>query len=164
MNTAYLLTGGNLGNRFNNLNTAKICVEEICGKIISSSSVYETAAWGIKEQPDFYNQAIILETTSSPSELLKNIHVIEKKMGRIREIKYGPRIIDIDILFYNNDVIDTKSLKVPHPFLHERRFALMPLAEIAGNIIHPVLQKTINKLLRECSDDSGVYKISAENF
>ena len=164
MNTAYLLTGGNLGNRLNNLNTAKIYLEEICGQIISVSSIYETKAWGIKDQPDFYNQAIILETNSTPAELLKKIHVIEKKMGRKRKVKFGPRIIDIDILLYNNNIIKTKSLNVPHPFLPERRFALMPLAEIAGNVIHPVLQKTIQTILQECTDDSGVYKISEENL
>ena len=153
MNTAYLLTGGNLGNRLNNLNRAKIYLEEICGQIISTSSIYETKAWGIKEQPDFYNQAIILNTTLSPFELLKKIHEIEKKLGRTRKIKLCPRIIDIDILLYNNDIIKTKSLNVPHPFLTERRFALNPLAEIAGKVIHPILQKTISKLSEECTDD-----------
>src|SRR5690349_8424024 len=100
MNKAYLLTGGNLGNRLNNLEQARKLIEQYCGRIVHQSSVYETAAWGFKEQPDFYNQALEIETELSAAELMKTILMTEEKMGRKREIKMGPRIIDIDILLF----------------------------------------------------------------
>lgn len=160
MNIAYLLTGGNLGNRLNNINTAKVNIEKLCGNIVSASSIYETAAWGIKDQPNFYNQALQIQTNLSSQQLLQNIHIVEQEMGRVRNIKYAARTIDIDILLFSNSIVHTETLIIPHPFLHERRFALTPLAEIAEKFIHPVFNKTIQQLLQECSDDCGVYKIS----
>jgi len=159
MNKAYLLTGGNLGNRFNNLEQACKLIEQRCGKIVQQSSIYETAAWGFKDQPDFYNQALEIATKLSPTELMKTILRIEEKMGRKREIKMGPRIIDIDILLFNNEIIHQPQLSIPHERLHERKFALLPLAEIAPDLVHPVLHKTITLLLSETKDTLDVHKI-----
>ncbi len=160
MNKAYLLTGGNLGNRQHNLQQAKDYIEELCGTIVQYSAVYKTKAWGITDQPDFYNQAMELDTQLHPECLMRSLLQIEEKMGRERIFKFGPRIIDIDILLFNNDIIHTPVLTVPHPYLPQRRFALMPLNEIAGNIIHPLLHKSINIILKECNDKLDVYKIS----
>jgi len=158
MNKAYLLTGGNMGEREKNLDTAKQLVDEQCGKINLSSSLYETAAWGNTNQAPFLNQALIIETTMNAQHLLHQLLNIEKMMGRIREEKYGPRLIDIDILLFNDEIYNLPFLKVPHPELQNRRFALMPLAEIAGSLIHPVYKKSILKLLEECNDQLAVKK------
>lgn len=163
MNTAFLLTGGNLGNRLQNLQRAYKLIEKNCGHIIRSSSVYKTAAWGFTEQPDFYNQALQLETELSAEKLMRKLLSAEKTMGRKRVVKMGPRIIDIDILLMNDIVLNSSLITIPHPRLAERRFALTPLAEIAPNVIHPVLYKAIKELLAECKDDLPVYKISNNN-
>ena len=158
MNKAYLLTGGNLGNRLNNLSEARKLIEQYCGKIDAQSSIYETAAWGFKDQPDFYNQAVEVATELSSAELMKTILMIEEKMGRKRKIKMGPRIIDIDILLFNDEIIHQSHLTIPHERLHERRFALMPLAEIAPGVIHPIFKKSIAQLLSESTDTLDVNK------
>src|SRR5882724_10426560 len=156
MNKAYLLTGGNLGDRIANLNTAKELLHQQCGKVTQSSSLYETAAWGNTDQPPFLNQALEIETDINAKQLIRRILKIEKLMGRIRKEKYGPRIIDIDILLFNQEIYNYTFLKVPHPELQNRRFALMPLAEIAADFIHPVFNKPISQLLIECKDDLEV--------
>lgn len=158
--TAYLLTGANLGNREENLAQAGELISQDCGTITAASSIYETAAWGNTDQPSFLNQALQLETTLSPRQLIRHILKLEKKMGRVREEKYGPRIIDIDILLFNNERHNYPLLKVPHPEMQNRRFALLPLAEIAPDIVHPVLKKTISELLTECPDPLEVKKYS----
>ena len=163
MNTAYLLTGGNLGNRLNNLIHAGKLIEQYCGKIVQHSSIYKTAAWGFTDQPDFYNQALEIQTDFLPEELIQKLLMIEEQMGRKRDVKMGPRIIDIDILLFNNEIIHKPHLTIPHPRLHERRFALTPLAEIAPDIIHPVIHKTIHQLLLECTDTLNVHKIEDNN-
>lgn len=163
MNKAYLLTGGNLGNRAENLQDACNYIEQYCGKIVRKSSVYETAAWGLMDQPDFYNQVLLINTTLSAKQLIGQLLMIENKMGRKREIKMGPRTIDIDILFYNNAVINEPDLIVPHPRMQDRRFVLMPLTEIAPHLIHPVFLKKITQLLEECTDTLNVYKIEFNN-
>jgi 2-amino-4-hydroxy-6-hydroxymethyldihydropteridine diphosphokinase len=163
MNKAYLLTGGNLGNRLNNLIDADKLIEQYCGKIAQRSSVYKTAAWGFTDQPDFYNQALEIETKLSPKELIQQLLKIERQMGRKRDVKLGPRTIDIDILLFNNKIIQQPRLTIPHPRLQERRFALTPLAEIAPGIMHPVLHKTIQQLLSECTDTLDVHKIEDNN-
>ncbi|MBK8139992.1 MAG: 2-amino-4-hydroxy-6-hydroxymethyldihydropteridine diphosphokinase [Chitinophagaceae bacterium] len=160
MNTAYLLTGGNLGERVHNLATARELIAEQIGNIIAASSLYETAAWGNTDQPAFLNQAIMIETPLNARQLIRRILKIEKKMGRVREEKYGPRLIDIDILLFNNEKHNYQFLKLPHPEMQNRRFALLPLAEIAPEIIHPVLKKTIAELLLECKDELEVKKYS----
>ena len=160
MNKAYLLTGSNLGDREEYLATARSFINEQCGTIVTASSLYETAAWGKTDQPSFLNQALELETALNAKQLIRRILKIEKMMGRIRDEKYGPRLIDIDILLFNNEKHNYEFLKVPHPEMQNRRFALLPLAEIAPRIIHPVLNKTINELLKECKDELPVKKYS----
>ncbi len=120
MNTAYLLTGGNLGERVHNLAMARELVEAQTGNIIAASSLYETAAWGNTDQPAFLNQAIMIETPLNARQLIRRILKIEKKMGRVREEKYGPRLIDIDILLFNNEKHNYQFLKLPHPVLQNR--------------------------------------------
>ena len=160
MNTTYLLTGGNLGNREQNLARARQLIIEQCGTIVAASSLYETAAWGNADQPAFLNQALAVNTLLNAKQLIRRILKIEKQLGRIREEKYGPRIIDIDILLFNNEKHNYHFLKIPHPEMQNRRFALLPLAEITPEILHPVLNKTILQLLTHCPDELSVTKYS----
>jgi 2-amino-4-hydroxy-6-hydroxymethyldihydropteridine diphosphokinase len=160
MNRAYLLIGGNLGNRKENLLRATAMINEQCGQVITSSSFYETAAWGKTEQPSFLNQALAISTPMTARKLMRRILKIEISMGRIREERLGPRIIDIDILLFNNEIHDLRFLKIPHPEIQNRRFALVPLAEIDPGLIHPILKKTIAQLLDECADNLEVKKIT----
>ncbi len=162
MNTAYLLTGGNLGNKSHYLSQAREMIEQFCGQIIHISSIYETAAWGLTDQPSFYNQALVVATQLDPASLMRELLLIEEKMGRKRVIKMGPRIIDLDILLIGDQVISTDLLTLPHPALPERRFALLPLAEIAPDLLHPVLHKSIRQLLSECTDELDVQKKSTD--
>lgn len=157
----FLGLGSNLGNREENLSTAQKLIEEKVGKIRSKSSIYETAAWGITEQNAFLNQVIEVESHFSPSTVLHLVLKIEKDMGRIREIKWGERSIDIDILYYNNEIISTENLAVPHPFIQERKFVLVPLCEIAPAFIHPKLKQSNLELLEKCQD-SGEIKLHYE--
>lgn len=158
MNVAYLLIGGNMGNRLQYLQTAKTAIEKSCGPVSQSSFIYQTAAWGKENQQSFLNQALEVHTLFSANELLDSVLSIEEEMGRIREIKYGPRIIDIDILLFDDEVIDTSRLSIPHPELANRRFALQPLADIAGLKKHPISGKTITLMLAECNDPLSVDK------
>jgi 2-amino-4-hydroxy-6-hydroxymethyldihydropteridine diphosphokinase len=156
MNKAYLLTGGNMGDRKEALQKAQSLIEQNCGTIISRSSMYETAAWGKTDQPSFLNQVIEIQTNLQPRQLLRKILKIETLAGRIREEKYGPRIIDIDILFYNHEVHNYPQLIIPHPEIQNRRFVLVPMAEIDADFIHPVFKKTITQLLAICPDNLEV--------
>ncbi|MBK6936788.1 MAG: 2-amino-4-hydroxy-6-hydroxymethyldihydropteridine diphosphokinase [Chitinophagaceae bacterium] len=160
MNTAFLLTGGNMGNRAANLEKEREIISAECGSIISASSLYETAAWGKTEQPSFLNQALKISTSLTALQLIRRVLKAEKKIGRIRKEKFGPRIIDIDILLFNDEVHNFSLLKVPHPELQNRRFALLPLAEIAPGAIHPLLKKNIEELLNECPDTLPAKKYS----
>ena len=158
MYTAYLLTGSNLGERELYLEQASIYLTQRCGRIVQQSALYETAPWGIQEQPSFLNQAIAIKTLLTPEELMNSLLHIEELMGRIRTVKYGPRTIDLDILLYDQIIMNSQLLKLPHPSLPERRFALTALAEIAPDLVHPILKKTVKTLLSACTDNSNVQK------
>jgi 2-amino-4-hydroxy-6-hydroxymethyldihydropteridine diphosphokinase len=159
MNLAYILTGGNLGDRAENLRQARTAIGQQCGPVTSASALYETEAWGLKDQAAFLNQALELRTEMGAKALLDTLLSIELSLGRVRDVKYGPRIIDIDILFFNHEVIELPGLSVPHPQLHLRRFALEALAEIAPGYIHPVFNKSVSQLLAECTDTLAVNKL-----
>lgn len=152
MNAAYLLIGGNLGNRVHNLAKARMNIENDLGAIIKVSSIYETASWGITEQPDFLNQVLLIQTKFSAEEIMQSILSIENKMGRIRTEKNASRIIDIDILFFNDEIINQKDLTIPHPEIQNRKFALIPLNEIAPHFLHPVFKQSIQNLLSTSKD------------
>jgi 2-amino-4-hydroxy-6-hydroxymethyldihydropteridine diphosphokinase len=158
MNKAYLLTGGNMGDREENLRQALQLIGTHCGAIRTVSFIYETAAWGNTDQPAFLNQAIELDTDLNARQLIRKVLKLEKMMGRVREEKYGPRIIDIDILLFNDEKHNYHFLKLPHPEMQNRRFVLVPLAEIAPQLVHPVLQKNITELLAGCPDQLEVKK------
>jgi len=128
------------------------------GNIIRKSKRYSTAAWGNNDQPDFLNQVIIVETKLTALQTIDIILDIEKKMGRVRTKKNAPRIIDIDILFFNKEIITEKNLDVPHPQIENRRFVLIPLNELSPNFKHPVTHKTIHQLLNDCADTLDVKK------
>ncbi len=164
MTPVYLLLGSNETDRFGNLEKACELIELRCGKVVKQSALYETEAWGLKEQNAFINQAVQIETSLAPKELLFHLKAIEKEIGRVETVKWGPRVIDIDILFYGNEIVDTEELKVPHPFLHERRFTLAPLNEIAAEFVHPLLQRTVSELLNDCPDTSVVKKLNWITF
>jgi 2-amino-4-hydroxy-6-hydroxymethyldihydropteridine diphosphokinase len=157
MKTAFLGIGTNIGRREDNLRDAITKIEEHIGKVMVSSSVYETEPWGFQSMDKFLNMVVKVETKLTPSGLLGRILMIESLLGRVRgEKQYSSRVIDIDILLYEDLVIDELSLKIPHPLLHERKFVLIPLSGLAPEIIHPVLNKSICTLLELCEDKSKV--------
>ena len=158
MNHVYLMIGGNIGNRLDNLENARNSIHKKCGAIQKQSSIYETEAWGMKDQPAFYNQALCIETTLSPEELMAMLLSIETSMGRERLIPLGPRTIDLDIIYYNQTIIEAEGLVIPHPRLAARNFVLAPLVEIAPDFEHPVLKKTNFQLYEASTDTSVVYK------
>lgn len=158
MNKVYLLIGGNMGDRMANLTTALNQLEQEAGAIKTLSSIYETAAWGYTNQPHFLNQALLLETEMNAHDLMECLLRIERNMGRERNVPLGPRTIDLDIIYFNSDIINTSLVSVPHPRLSERKFVLLPLVEIAPHYLHPVFNKNNTLLLKECGDSLAVYK------
>ena len=156
MNQLFLITGGNIGDRKKNLENAAKLIRERIGAIKKSSKIYETEAWGVRDQPAFYNQVYLVETSLSPEKVLKSILKIEEEMGRKRTTKNAARIIDIDILFFNDQVVNEQNLVIPHPRIADRRFVLLPLNEIAPQMIHPVLKKTMAELLSLTADQLKV--------
>ena len=161
MNRVYLLTGGNVGNRQQYLQESARVIEASCGKIINQSAIYETAPWGKTDQAAFLNQALELLTILPAPDLMKQLLAIEQTAGRKRAAQYGPRTIDIDILLFNDEVIHSSFLTIPHPQMTNRRFVLQPLNDIASAYIHPLLKKTITQLLHDCPDQLPVKKFSA---
>ncbi|HNW57795.1 MAG TPA: 2-amino-4-hydroxy-6-hydroxymethyldihydropteridine diphosphokinase [Bacteroidales bacterium] len=160
MSVVFLGIGTNMGNRECNLKDAIVRIEEHIGKVVKSSSIYETEPWGFKSEEEFLNMVIKVETSLSPSGLLGRILMIESLLGRLREGKqYSSRVIDIDILFYDDLIVDEESLKIPHLRIPERLFVLVPLCEIEPEMIHPVLKKSVSSLLRLCIDKGKVKKI-----
>lgn len=158
MNGVYLLLGSNLGNRHLFLEKAIMLIRSNIGPILVTSSIYETQSWGKADAPDYLNQVVYLQTGLAARAILEKILAIELVLGRRREEKWGSRTIDIDILFYGDAVINESGLHIPHPELHRRRFTLEPLAEIASNLVHPVLKKNILQLKNELKDDLIVKK------
>lgn len=149
MHIAYIGLGSNMGDKIANLKKAIEELGKILGtKVLTVSSFYKTEPVGDIEQDWFINAAVKLETTLTPRELLNKLLDIEKDLGRVREIKWGPRVIDLDILLYDDLVMDEEGLAIPHPYLHERGFVLSPLAEIAQEVIHPKLKKSISELIK----------------
>ncbi|QEC42725.1 2-amino-4-hydroxy-6-hydroxymethyldihydropteridine diphosphokinase [Pseudobacter ginsenosidimutans] len=160
MNKAYLLIGGNMGNRVEQLQLAVDHIRQRVGQVEQVSALYETAAWGKTDQPSFLNQALLVHTQLEPLPLLKELLSIELEMGRERLEKNGPRTIDIDIIFYNDAIISEPGLLVPHPAMAQRRFVLAPLAEIAPDLQHPQLKQTMRKLLEACTDPLPVARFN----
>jgi 2-amino-4-hydroxy-6-hydroxymethyldihydropteridine diphosphokinase len=156
----FLLLGTNDGNRRENLRGAIFLIAEKIGYILQASSVYQTAPWGQIDQPDFYNQVVRVASSLEPESLLSLVLSIEKELGRTRAEKWGPRVIDIDILFYGHLVIDTGSLTIPHPEIQNRRFTLVPMNEIAPDFIHPRLNREIGQLLKICQDPLPVTAVT----
>lgn len=161
MNTAILLIGGNMGDRPGYLQQAATLLAAKAGRVLAESALYETAAWGDVEQPDYLNQALLLETALDAPALLEVMMDTEKEIGRIRREKWGSRVIDIDMIFFNHEVITLPQLKVPHPQMQHRRFVLAPLNELIPEWVHPILQLTVHQLLEACTDPLPVQKFVA---
>lgn len=156
--TIYIALGTNLGDRPANLRAALRALPTAV-TIIEESPVYETPPWGYKDQPAFLNMVIKAETDLEPESLLKYLKQLEAELGREQNFRWGPRLIDLDILFYDDLAIDTPPLVIPHPRLHERAFVLVPLMDIAPNFVHPKIQKQINELASEI-DTQGITRYS----
>lgn len=157
--TVILLLGSNLGDRQTNLEKAAQEIEVVIGSITARSSLYESEAWGKTDQPRFLNQVLVVTTLLPPTQVLELALAVEKKLGRIRTEKWGARLIDIDLLYFEKQVIDSDNLTIPHPGIAKRRFALEPLAEVAPNFIHPILRKNHLQLLAECKDTLTVNRM-----
>ena len=155
------MLGSNLGNRMDYLKKAREMIHADVGNVIEASSVYETEPWGFRHEIQFLNQCIVVETPLPETEVLQKIQAIEKTLGRKDvALHYAARVIDIDILFYNDEVIETDELTIPHRSLHLRRFVLVPLDEIAPGHVHPVLRQSVSELLYRCGDQSSVTKFN----
>jgi len=162
--TAYLSLGSNLGERFKNIDMAIDALNRLEGTSVSGrSSFYETAPVGIMDQPDFVNVAAGIETMLAPEALLAALKVIERKLGRRETVRWGPRVIDIDILFYGDKIVSLQGLDIPHPEMEGRRFVLEPLAEIAGDEVHPLTGKSVENMLGALPKDDSSLKVTGRN-
>ena len=160
MHQVFLGTGGNTGNKQENFDKVYTFIKNELGDIIQPSSVYETSPWGFESKDNFWNQVLSIETTLSPEELLLKIAEIETSFGRNRENEgYSSREMDIDILYFDDEIINTEKLTIPHPLLHKRLFVLVPLAEIAPDFVHPVLKLSSLEMLNICEDKSEIRKL-----
>ncbi|MDP3433379.1 MAG: 2-amino-4-hydroxy-6-hydroxymethyldihydropteridine diphosphokinase [Bacteroidota bacterium] len=156
----YLLLGGNLGDKEKIFSEAQINLHNLVGEITAQSAVYETEPWGFESTDLFWNQVLEITTRLSPEEVLRKTQQIELELGRIRKSNYyDSRIIDIDILFYGEKIVELPNLIIPHPRIQERKFVLIPLNEIAPDLKHPVFKKTISQLLADCTDQLRVEKV-----
>jgi 2-amino-4-hydroxy-6-hydroxymethyldihydropteridine pyrophosphokinase len=164
MTKLYILLGGNLGNKQQVFSETRLKLEEQIGPITKRSAVYETEPWGFDSDDMFWNQAIEIETELSPDEVLNQTHRIEEILGRIRKEKqFDSRLIDIDVLFYGSEIVNQPDLQIPHPRIQDRKFVLVPLCEIAPELIHPGFKKTVRELLSECTDQLAVKKLPTRN-
>ncbi|MDB5141250.1 MAG: 2-amino-4-hydroxy-6-hydroxymethyldihydropteridine diphosphokinase [Mucilaginibacter sp.] len=159
MINVFLLLGSNLGDRRLFINQAIKLIADDIAPVLKASSLYETQAWGKNDAPDYLNQVVALQTGLSPQNVLEKILHIENMLGRRRQEKWGSRTIDIDILFYGQEIVNEPALHIPHPELHKRRFTLEPLAEIAPEFVHPLLNKNILQIKSELKDDLIVKKL-----
>jgi len=155
-NKIYFQLGSNIGDRIENMNQSIEFISERIGDVLEKSSLYESTPWGVENQRNFLNQVIYVKSIHDPFAILDLALQIEKDMGRVRIEKWGERIIDIDILFYNDDIIESDKLCIPHQFISKRKFVLEPMNELASNFIHPKLNKTIKQLLSDCKDEEKV--------
>ncbi|OFY90749.1 MAG: 2-amino-4-hydroxy-6-hydroxymethyldihydropteridine diphosphokinase [Bacteroidetes bacterium RIFCSPLOWO2_12_FULL_31_6] len=161
MKQVILSLGGNMGDVKQTFIKAINCLENKVGKLVKSSALYTTKAWGVENQPDFINQVLVFKTQLIPKEVLKICLQTEKEFGRerVEGRKWQKRVIDIDILFYESEIINSTNLIIPHPYLHQRNFVLFPLAELVPQFIHPLLGKTIDELKKSCQDNLKVIKL-----
>ena len=156
MKHVFLSLGGNLGNTPEIFERTYPMIENKVGPILQKSSLYQTAAWGLTDQADFLNQVVLLESSLTPNEILAEIQAIEKALGRERQVTWGPRTLDLDILFIDQELIQERDLQIPHPHIQDRKFILIPLHEIAADLNHPIYNKSIRELLNESKDTSAV--------
>lgn len=159
MKGKYLILGSNTGDPESSLQNALVKIETDVGNVVRTSSMYITEPWGFKDQPPFYNLVVEIETNFDAFDTLRKVLAIEKSMGRIRKEKWAKRIIDIDILYFDDQVINKENLTIPHPGIPERRFVLVPLCELIPDKIHPVLKVSNADLLKSTKDHLGVKKI-----
>lgn len=155
----YLLLGTNLGDKNLNLSAAVSSISMFC-RILRKSRVYRTKAWGNTNQPDFYNQVIEIDSSINPEGLLEKLQAVEALMGRERKEKWGARVIDIDILFYRNEIVNLPDLQIPHGEIKNRRFTLVPLCELAPHLEHPIIRKPLIDILAECPDHLSVEPVT----
>ncbi|MFV0522472.1 MAG: 2-amino-4-hydroxy-6-hydroxymethyldihydropteridine diphosphokinase [Mangrovibacterium sp.] len=155
--TLYLLLGGNLGDKQAIFEQATSRLTEELGSLVNASSIFETEPWGFEADDLFWNQVLVIQTTKTPQDVLKATKSIEIELGRVRgDERYASRTIDIDLLFYDDAVIDEENLQLPHPRMINRKFVLEPLHQIAADFLHPVFKKTVSQLLKECEDSLRV--------
>ena len=159
---AWICLGTNLGDRLSNLETARERIKGSCGKIIAESGIYESRSWGYESENEFYNQCIALNTRLDPLSLLQDLQLIEKEFGREKKNSgYEDRSLDLDILFYDDRIIEHSDLVIPHPHIAERMFVLRPLSEISPRKIHPVSGLTVEEMMTRCKDPVKVKRISS---
>jgi len=160
MHQVFLGIGGNIGNKHDNFHKVYTFIENELGVVTKSSSVYETSPWGFQAKENFWNQVLVIETEFSAFELLQKINIIENRFGRKRDsLQYKSREIDIDILYFDELLIETETLTIPHLLMHKRLFVLVPLAETAPDLVHPVLKLTSVEMLKKCEDRSTIKKV-----
>jgi 2-amino-4-hydroxy-6-hydroxymethyldihydropteridine diphosphokinase len=153
----FLSLGSNLGDKRQHLARATELINYLIGSVEQTSPLYLTEAWGLTSQEDFINQVIKIRSALTPKEILNCIHQIEASMGRVRKEKWEPRIIDIDILYFDDQCINSPELVIPHPLLQERKFVLVPLTDLSPTFVHPLLHQTNEQLLLDCTDDSEIH-------